>query len=295
MTRSNRGSCRSARHVTSERVAGHAGDPDPVSDEVLLRICGAAHDDPRITPACGTDLRSSSALIGAYAPRRHRLLCAALALLTAVLAQLSPWVMGDAALGGTQPITEACGWVDRAVLQGAAVRIASLHWPDVEPEIVALVVQSGVDGAARLGFLSERACAGNRSIVAVTSYGITRARQVAAAAMPSIDAERGHARRERSRAHAAAGDVVPVGPKVQLGLPGEPCRVLGKLKRALTDAQHAVVSTLISAGDAGMSKDSLENVRPSARRILRQLYGDSDWAKVIVMPGQTNGRYRIRT
>lgn len=277
MSRSNRGSSGSARPVPSGCQAGNGGVPDQIGDEELLRICGAAGDDSRITSACKADLRASSALISAYAARHHRLLSVALALLTVVLAQLSPWTTGPVAVGAIQAVVQTAEYVDRSVLESAAVRIASLHWLDVEPEIVTLIVRSGVTGAVRLGFLAERDCPGHRSVVGATPSGITRARQLAAAATGTV--------------HAAP----PIASKVQLGAPGEPCRVLGKPKPALTDAQHAVVTALIAAGDTGMRKDSLEDLRPSARRILRQLRQDRDWAAVISMPGQTNGRYRIRT
>lgn len=86
----------------------------------------------------------------------------------------------------------------------------------------------------------------------------------------------------------------PGKPAVEPGAPGDPCRVLGKEKKPLTDAQYAVITRLLKAGPAGLSKDALEAVRPSARRILRNLRKDKDWAKVIRMPGQTNGRYRLK-
>jgi len=80
-----------------------------------------------------------------------------------------------------------------------------------------------------------------------------------------------------------------------VGDPGMPCSVAGKTKKPLTDGQRAVVTALIKAGDNGMTKDSLEAVRRGARQILRKLKSDQDWDKIILMPGQTNGRYRIRT
>lgn len=85
------------------------------------------------------------------------------------------------------------------------------------------------------------------------------------------------------------------GPMVVLGRAGDPCTVKGKEKKALTDGQYAVVAALIEAGDEGLTKDAIEAVRSSARRMLDDLRKDSDWAGVIIMPGQTNGRYRVRT
>jgi len=62
----------------------------------------------------------------------------------------------------------------------------------------------------------------------------------------------------------------------------------------LTDGQHAVIAALIEAGAEGLTKDALEAIRRSARRMLDDLRKDSDWAAVIRMAGRTNGRYRIR-
>jgi len=81
---------------------------------------------------------------------------------------------------------------------------------------------------------------------------------------------------------------------VKLGRPGEPCIVRGSTKMPLTDGQHAVIAALIEAGAEGLTKDALEAIRRSARRMLDDLRKDSDWAAVIRMAGRTNGRYRIR-
>jgi hypothetical protein len=92
-----------------------------------------------------------------------------------------------------------------------------------------------------------------------------------------------------------AGARSPLAPLVILGRPGEPCIANGNQKKALTDGQYAVVRALLDAGDEGRTKDFIERLRPSARRMLDDLRKDSDWAAVIIMPGRTNGRYRIRT
>jgi hypothetical protein len=83
-------------------------------------------------------------------------------------------------------------------------------------------------------------------------------------------------------------------PLVVLGSPGLPCRVMEKQKDALTHAQHAVIAALVEAGEDGLSKDAIEAIRKSARRMLVDLRRDADWAAVIIMPGKTNGRYRVR-
>lgn len=80
---------------------------------------------------------------------------------------------------------------------------------------------------------------------------------------------------------------------IVIGERGRPCFVNGKEKPPLTDGQHAVIAALLKAGSEGMVKDSLEHVRPSARKILRTLSQDADWAQIIIMPGKTNGRYRL--
>lgn len=82
--------------------------------------------------------------------------------------------------------------------------------------------------------------------------------------------------------------------RISIGDPGMPSMVDGKAKRPLTDAERAVVGALLEAGDAGLAKDSLEKVRSSARRILKELRKDADWARAILMPGRTNARYRLR-
>jgi hypothetical protein len=86
----------------------------------------------------------------------------------------------------------------------------------------------------------------------------------------------------------------PAQPVVLLGRRGDPCTVNGKQKPPLTDGQYEVVQALIEAGEQGLKKDSIQRVRPSALRMLDDLRADPDWATVIVKPGQTNGRYRIR-
>jgi hypothetical protein len=88
---------------------------------------------------------------------------------------------------------------------------------------------------------------------------------------------------------------VQKGPRVVLGKRGETCFVDGKEMPPLTDGRYAVIEGLISAGDEGLTKDSLEEIRSGARSMLEKLSEKySEWAAVIQMAGQTNGRYRIR-
>lgn len=115
------------------------------------------------------------------------------------------------------------------------------------------------------------------------------------AAFEALDAQAvPHQRHATSNGMRTTPSVQPT-PMVVLGRAGDPCTVNGKPKKALTDGQHAVVAALIEAGDEGLTKDAIEAVRSSARRMLDDLRKDSDWASVIIMPGQTNGRYRVRT
>ncbi len=102
------------------------------------------------------------------------------------------------------------------------------------------------------------------------------------------------ARRQREGSPEPRADGLEVGQLVSIGQPGGACFVMGREKPPLTHAQRAVIKALIEAGEDGLSKDELEAVRPSARRILTHLRRDSDWAQVIVMAGGTNGRYHIR-
>lgn len=83
--------------------------------------------------------------------------------------------------------------------------------------------------------------------------------------------------------------------RVAIGQCGEACLVNGVRKPPLTDGQYAVIAALVTAGEKGLTKDALEAIRASARRMLVQLQKDIDWREVILMPGKTNGRYRIRS
>ncbi|MGD9791126.1 MAG: hypothetical protein AB7Q00_08800 [Phycisphaerales bacterium] len=84
-------------------------------------------------------------------------------------------------------------------------------------------------------------------------------------------------------------------PAVALGADGFTWTVCGVNKGSVTDAQHAVLIALLEAGDKGLTKDALEITRASARRTLKLLRKDKDWAKVIKMAGGTNKRYRLLT
>jgi hypothetical protein len=94
-------------------------------------------------------------------------------------------------------------------------------------------------------------------------------------------------------ARNTAVDKLPV-PVVELLGKGQPCRVMGKEKRALSDAQYDVVEALLQSGDEGLKKDSLERVRTGARAALKRLVeSDSDWKAVICFPARPGLGYRL--
>lgn len=146
-----------------------------------------------------------------------------------------------------------------------------------------------------VGLIYSNGSANEESFVVGAASSLCDRGQRLQAAFEALNAQaeppQPHATSNGSR---TAPNVQP-GPMVVLGRPGEPCTVNGKQKRALTDGQHAVVAALMSAGAEGLTKDAIEEERSSAREILKRLRdSDEDWAAVIIMAGQTNGRYRIR-
>ncbi len=75
-------------------------------------------------------------------------------------------------------------------------------------------------------------------------------------------------------------------PSVVLGRLGEPVIVRGKVKPRLTRQGYKVVKALLAAGERGLSKEELEGLCPTGRRILRTLREDEDWDAVIQMAGR---------
>jgi hypothetical protein len=72
--------------------------------------------------------------------------------------------------------------------------------------------------------------------------------------------------------------------------------VLGKEKSVLTEGEYNVVKALLDAGEAGLSKDKLDEKsgHTDARKILSRLSkADPGWAAVIRMPGKAGRGYRI--
>ena len=84
---------------------------------------------------------------------------------------------------------------------------------------------------------------------------------------------------------------------VKLFGPGEQPEVCGKPKPTLTAARYDGVQTLIEAGDTGLTKDELDRKSGhiEARKTLKRLAdSDRDWKCVLLFPGTTGKRYRIR-
>ena len=84
--------------------------------------------------------------------------------------------------------------------------------------------------------------------------------------------------------------------RVKLFGKGEEPLVDGKPKPCLTMPQYAVVEALIRAGDAGLSKDRLDEKsgRGDARKIMGRLAeSDTDWKSVLRLPGKTGEGHRI--
>jgi hypothetical protein len=73
--------------------------------------------------------------------------------------------------------------------------------------------------------------------------------------------------------------------------------VNGNTKDWLTQAEHDILTTLEKAGPRGLSKDELDEKsgHPEARKYLKDLAKDPDWASVILFPErQSRVGYRLR-
>lgn len=279
-----------------------------LTDDVLLEICGVARGDAAVNSEWVAELRRVPRVVGRARVGAGLRLERGQTLLASVLGRLPRFNPVHLPFGYMGPRQRSRDWVDRETLERIGKQIVGLLWTETPAGTVANAVQRGVSEAVRLGFLDQRqydawrpgmpSGSGWRCMLRATPYGVRRANS--REGMPQgVGTPTGHL-----AANGTTDTSPPVpdnkaaprnAPTVQLGRPGEPCIVLGRRKPPLTDAQHAVVSALVEAGDAGLNKDALEVVRPSARRILKKLCEDADWAAAIVLPGQTNGRYRIRT
>ena len=84
---------------------------------------------------------------------------------------------------------------------------------------------------------------------------------------------------------------------VKLFGPSKKPTVNGREVAVLTKAQYDVVLALIEARDDGLTKDELDRQsrHGDARKIMKRLAtGDDAWKAVLLFPGKTGGRYRIR-
>ncbi len=301
---------------------GAGGDPDCgniLTDRVLMHICRVTTADPQVTPDWLAILHQVARLVGHPQARQGLRLESALTLLTSVLAQLEHFNPTHLPFGYGGPRVQSYEWVEREALEQVGKQIVGLIWRSMCADAVAGAVREAVTVSVRVGFLDQKqydtwrpgmkSGSGWRPAISATPYGVLTACSVAAPwraqegpAVLTISGATSGAGYGVSEADTGAASAQekpttpdPIdGPAVQLGRPGEPCVVLGKQKKPLTDGQYAIVSALVKAGDEGMTKDQLEVVRPSARRILKKLREDADWAQVILMPGQTNGRYRVK-
>lgn len=307
-------------------------DPWVLSDEILFQICRVA--PAKVTAEWLADLRRVSGLIGHAQLGTNPRLKQAMSLLASLLGRIPQYHPKHLPFGYGGPELRSEGWIDRDILEHIGKQIVGLLWHDRRAEAVADAVEVAVSEAIHVGFLQEKRydawCRGMptgsgwRSAVSATPYGLVKARgrldstpavQVPALKAPTNATTNGACAAARPTAAPKAASLTPPatipasasvpssdavrchkssGPPVQIGHAGEPCVVCGKPKKPLTDAQHAVISALLRAGDAGLNKDGLEAIRASARRILKDLCEDPDWADVVLLPGQTNGRYRIR-
>ncbi len=85
-------------------------------------------------------------------------------------------------------------------------------------------------------------------------------------------------------------------PPVILGKQHEEPVVMGKRKPKLTFSRYNIVQALLNAGENGLNGDELveKSGHSGAVNTLKTLARkDSDWGRVIPLPGKPGGRYRI--
>jgi hypothetical protein len=114
---------------------------------------------------------------------------------------------------------------------------------------------------------------------------------------PTASKTRQNKHHKRRRRRLRLRPTAPAAPSVILAGRSEPPIVRGNHKsRPLTKAQYEVVQSLLSVGDAGLTKDQLaeKSGHGDARKVLKRLAdSDPDWKAVIKFPGRTGGGYRI--
>lgn len=95
----------------------------------------------------------------------------------------------------------------------------------------------------------------------------------------------------------SASSPEPALPTIRFGALGSPIYIGGtKVKKPLTEAQHAIVSVLLDAGPEGLTGGQIAERTDFTgwRETLRRLKeSDPLWDAIIVFPGISHGRYRI--
>jgi hypothetical protein len=115
--------------------------------------------------------------------------------------------------------------------------------------------------------------------------------------IPPLSAAPGDTPEAATEPEATRGKGKASGPLVVLGRPADEPTVRGKRKPRLTDARYAVIQALLQAGDAGLIGDDLvlKSGRGGAINVLKELArSDPDWGSVIILPGGSGKRYRLR-
>lgn len=156
-----------------------------LADDVLLRICRIAADDPELTAQHVDDLRKACSLIGSRYLGTGAQLELALSLLASVLGSHSRFNPTHLPMGYSGPTIKSNGWLDRDALERAAKQIVGLMWADCSPDRVAFRVEHAISEAIRLGFMEEKqydawrpgmpSGSGWRVALAATAYGVMKA------------------------------------------------------------------------------------------------------------------------
>ncbi len=165
-----------------------------LAEDVLLRVCGVAADDPELTAQHADDLRLACSLIGPRYVVTGAQLELALSLLASVLGSFSRLNPTHLPLGYSGPTVKSGGWLDRDVLERAGKQIVGILWADCTAETVAFRVEHAASEAVRLGFMEEQrydawrpgmaSGSGWRTAVMATPYGVMRAHGAAVSSAP---------------------------------------------------------------------------------------------------------------
>lgn len=159
-------------------------------------------------------------------------------------------------------------------------------------------------GGRRIGTKRVLAGVGNRMIM-VTKYVVADLERIADILQPGqtvrlreqAHVSNGQAELAEAEPDSGASPVTPGGVRLVLGEFGARPIVLGVEKDPVTLATHDVLSALLEAGNAGLTKDELDRAsgHTEARKYVKRLVQmDPDgWGQIIQLPGRSWGRYRI--